>query len=248
MPNMGKPPDPPDYQALAEKADVSSHGNQVGPWGSLSYAKGADGQWTGTTTLPPGMREAIESNSRQVGDSMSSPLDFSGAPQVGNGEDARNRAEQAIYSRQTSRLDPMWQQREESQKAQLAAQGLDPSSEAGSASLGAFGRDRNDAYSGAMNSAIMGGGAEASRQQGMDMNARNAYISELLQKHNQPLQDMAALKGQPQFPRSPPGGDFLGAGQAQGRDQMAQYQAMMQMYAALIGGGASLAGAGVGAI
>lgn len=274
-----KAPEAPDYKGAAEATAAGSHANQIGPWGSTMWtqetgpqkydAQGnpvnmGPGTWTSTTTLDPRLQGALDDQFALQGDrselarqlfgqasgAMGSPLDFSGAPTVGNGAEARQRAEDAIYQRQASRLDPMWAQQEESQRARLAAQGLDPSSEAGAADMGIFGRARNDAYSGAMQQAIMGGGQEASRQQGLDMNARQQFISELLQKRSQPLNEINALMGgqqvqMPKFPGAPPGADYLGAAGMQGRDQMAQYQAMMQMFAALAGGGMSLLGAGL---
>jgi hypothetical protein len=74
--------------------------------------------------------------------------------------EARKRAEDAIYRRASSRLDPQFQQREAAMRTQLINQGLDPQSEAFQAEMGAFNRGRNDAYQGALDASIMGGGDE----------------------------------------------------------------------------------------
>lgn len=61
--------------------------------------------------------------------------------------------EDAVYKQFASRLDPQWGQREEQMKSQLAAQGLDPGSEAYNNAYGNFSRGRNDAYQSAQNQA-----------------------------------------------------------------------------------------------
>lgn len=58
-----------------------------------------------------------------------------------------------VYGQFASRLDPQWQQRGNEFSAQMAAQGLDPGSEAYSAARGNFDRARNDAYQSANNAA-----------------------------------------------------------------------------------------------
>ncbi len=85
-----------------------------------------------------------------------------------NPGDIRNRAEDALYSRATSRLDPQWEQREQNMHAQLVARGHRPGDPAYRQAMENMGRERTDAYDRAMTSAIAGGGAEASRQFGME--------------------------------------------------------------------------------
>lgn len=230
-------PAPGDYMKMLDTMNQANRPNINTPGGSQRWSKDKDGNWTMDVSMAPQMQSAYDNLFSQANEGFSQPLDFSGAPQVGDGSQARQRAEDAIYSRQASRLDPMWAQREEGQRAQLAAQGLDPSSEAGAADLGAFGRARNDAYSGAMQNAIIGGGAEASRQQGMDMNARQQYISELLQRRAQPLNELSGLlRGQqiatPQMPGFMPGANGFQA--LQGQQDSAN--ATMSQYADLFKG------------
>jgi hypothetical protein len=136
----------------------------------------------------------------QLGSAWSQPLD--------NGQQARQHAEDSLYGQATSRLDPMWNQREQQFKSDLTNQGIDPNSAAGQQAYGNFGRDRNDAYQGAINSAGMLGGQEASRQQGMDLQSRMA-----------PLGAMAGLQGLSGMPQNP----LLPAA-------MAQYQGALQNY------------------
>lgn len=195
--SVGKhPPAPPDFMGLAGQQDRSNHPNQSGPFGASSWTQGANGQWTGNQSFSGPLSGAADSMGSQLAGAWGSPLD--------NGGQARQHAEDALYGRQTSRLDPQWQLREDRAKSDLANQGLDPNSEAGMSMLGQLGRDRNDAYSSARQDSIIGGGAEASRQQGMDLMSRLA-----------PLMGMSGMQGLLGHQQNPGGGNYLGAGAAQ---------------------------------
>lgn len=69
-------------------------------------------------------------------------------------------AQKTVMDFQQSRLDPMWQGREQAAQAGLANQGLEPGSEAYANASRAFGQQRNDAYSQAMAQAVGLGQAE----------------------------------------------------------------------------------------
>ena len=105
-------------------------------------------------------------------------LDYSGASEVGQSDDYRNQAENAMYNRRTSRLDPQFQGRQEALEVKLNNQGLRPGDQAYDSAMQNLGMERTDAYSAAQNEAIMSGGAEASRMFGMDMSRRGQDISE----------------------------------------------------------------------
>jgi hypothetical protein len=100
------------------------------------------------------------------------------------GDAAREQAIQAAYGSATSRLDPMFGQREESLQSQLANQGLDPGSEAYGNAMGSFGRERTDAYTQALASAI-----------GQGTQAGNAIFQQGLQGQMAPYQQLGALAG-----------------------------------------------------
>ena len=142
-----------------------------------------------------------------------------------NGADARQRAEDALFSRLSSRLDPMWADREQAMNAQLVNQGLAPGSAAYSATQGEFNRGRNDAYQAAMDQSILGGGQEAQRQFGLDYGYRTAPINEL----------NALLSGQQ-----------VGMPQAPGFSQAGIGQAPQLLNAANMGYGAELQQYGIG--
>lgn len=79
----------------------------------------------------------------------------------------RQASEDAIYQRATSRLDPQYQQAESEMTAGLYAKGLRPGDAAYDREVDNFQRRKQDAYQTAMTESIMGGGAEAQRQQEM---------------------------------------------------------------------------------
>ena len=109
---------------------------------------------------------------------LQTSLDFSGAPEVSSGADTRNRAEEAIYSRAKSRLDPRFSQEEGDIRSRLYGQGLREGDAAWEREMGNFGRSKEDAYQTAMTEAIMGGGAEAARDFGMDSARRSMFTGE----------------------------------------------------------------------
>jgi hypothetical protein len=143
---------------------------------------------------------------------------------IDNGSAARDQAIQGAYSQAKSRLDPRFEQEGNQLASQLAAQGLDPNSQAYRTAMENYGRSKNDAYSSAMNGAIAQGTAAQAATFQENMQARQAPLSELNQLHG--------LLGQP---------GYSGAG------DYAQQQAMRQqmMTDALQGGtqlGKSLGG------
>gem|GEM_PF-780001 len=232
-------PAPPDYMGLANQmGDISQRNIEAQtaanrpdmntPWGSTDWTKGADGTWTGNVSLSPEQQSIFDQQqSLQAGrtglantllgsasDTLGTQADWSGLPAIGSGMEARNRAEDAIYGRASSRLDPMWQQREDATRTRLYNQGLREGDAAYDTAMGNMGRERTDAYSQAMNSAIAGGGTEMSRQFGQDLQGRQQSIAEILQQRGSTLNELQALLsgqqvGMPQMP------GFMGAGQAQ---------------------------------
>ncbi len=222
--DKGAPP-PPDYKGAAAQDTLSNRPDQSTPYGSSRWTRGPDGNWSQNTSFAPGLQGANESMMGQLGSAWANPLD--------NGAAARDKAEGAIYGRAASRLDPMWNSREHDMQVQLANQGIDPNSAAYTKAGSDFGRSRNDAYTSALMEAIMGGGQEASRQQGMDINSRMA-----------PLQGMSGLRSLLQMPGFMGGGNQLGAAQAQGNYGLQSSDINRQFYNDLISNGMKLFGSG----
>lgn len=259
-------PPPPDYTSAAEKMGqisaqnvaqqtAANRPNQNTPFGFSTWTQGPNGQWTQQTGLNPTLQGAMGSLMGQANASLSSPLDFSGLQQLGSPDAIRQQAENAIYARETSRLDPYWQQQQQQMQSQLAGQGLDPGSEAYRRATDDMSRQRTDAYQSALNNAIMGGGAEAQRQFGMNLQARQQGLSELLRQRDQPFEELAGMQSLTQMPAFTPAGqaitpNYLGAAEALGNynfnawNQQNQNQA--DIWKGIMGLGGGLASAGIG--
>jgi len=86
-------------------------------------------------------------------------------------DEARRRAEEALYGRMTSRLDPRFQQEESDLRTRLYNQGLREGDAAFQREVDNFARNKTDAYQQAMYGSIIGGGEEAERELGMGIRA-----------------------------------------------------------------------------
>jgi len=153
----------------------------------------------------------------RVRDEFSDPMDWSSLPEVGSGAGARDRAETDLYNRQTSRLDPQWEQTMDQTEAKLVAQGLRPSDPAYQQAMDNLNRQKTDAYDRASSSAIQAGGAEASRQYGLESSDRNRQLAEQMQQRGFSLNEINAIMsgqqvGMPDMP------SYSQAGRAEGVD------------------------------
>lgn len=234
-----------DQSALANQT-WANRPTQYTPWGNISWetSYGRDPgsgenvtQWSQHLNLTPESQAALDSQQRiqsyrsglaesllsRAGGEFGAPIQggstpFAGVPMYG--QEARQSAEDAIYDRLSSRLDPQFEQREGDLEAKLRNQGLRPGDEAWDRAYGNLERARTDAYSNAMNQAVMGGGEEMQRQFGMDMQGasyqntlRQAEIAEELQRRGWSLNEInAILSGQQVAQPNMPG--FSGAGRA----------------------------------
>jgi hypothetical protein len=164
--------------------------NTSSPFASQTF--GADG--TTSTQFNGGLGQAATGLMGQAG-AMGQPMDWSRFGQVGTGDQARQQAIDASYGQAKSRLDPMWNQREEQARTRLSNQGLDPTSEAFRGEMGQLSQQRNDAYSGAMNQAqMMGQNAGDSVFRNNMMSQQNA-IANALRQRGMPMQELQQLQG-----------------------------------------------------
>lgn len=220
--NKGAPP-PPDYAGAARQDTRTNRPNQNTPFGSSQWTEGPDGQWSQHTSFAGPLAGAASGLESQYAQANATPMD--------NGAQARQHAEDAIYGRATARLDPRFAQEQHDLTTSLANQGIDPNSAAYGKSLDNFGRTKNDAYSSALMDAIMGGGQEASRQQGMDLTSRMA-----------PLQQLGGLRSLLQMPSFMGGGSQLQAANAQGNYGLEASQIDRQFWQDVMKGGSKVAG------
>lgn len=153
-------PSPPNFAAAAEAQAKSGHINQTNPFGSTSWSQDPKtGAYSQTTGFAPELQQAAGG----IMDQMVSQSNAGGAAD-------------AVYNQMTSRLDPRFGQQEESLRAQLANQGLDPGSEAYNNAYGNFSRERNDAYQTAANNSVLEG-LKASMVPYQQLGALNSLLS-----------------------------------------------------------------------
>ncbi len=231
-------PKPPDFNAVQGKENAANRPNQTNAFGSSSTWN-ADGSQTQSFGGPLG--GAANSLMGQAGQSLSNPLDFSGLGAVGNGDQARDQAIDAAYKSAVARLDPQWDKRMEGSRTQLLNQGLDPASEAYKNQQSDLGMQRNDAYQGAFNNAVMQGVNAGHVAFGDNMAARQQGIAEILRQRGQSLSDLGGLQGllqQQGFNQS----SMLPAAMAQHNANSQAQQQTYQNWVDAIQGGAQVAG------
>jgi hypothetical protein len=215
--------------------------NQVTPYGNSTYTtNGTDAngipEYTQTTSLAPAQQQLLDQSNQgsialgntklgmldQVSNSYANPIDTSGAPGIAssagrpmfNPQDysaAQKQAQDAAYYKNTSYLDPQFEQGQKAMDNSLINQGITQGTEAYNNAQGNFGRTKQAAYDDARRSAISEGnqeqntlynqGAQTNQQQysqGLsDANLRNSSNSQFLQQlfalRNQPLNEYNAL-------------------------------------------------------
>lgn len=94
-------------------------------------------------------------------------------------EATRKQVEDALYARETSRLDPQYASQEDQLRSTLLNKGLTEGSEAWNTEMANFARGKNDAYSTANWDAITKGGAEQSRLLADELGVRSQGVNEL---------------------------------------------------------------------
>lgn len=190
-------PPPQDWKGMqtqvsdaATKQTSNNRLNTSNPFASQTF--NADGSTS--TQFTGGLGEAADGLQNQAA-GMSQPMDWSRFAPAGTGDSARDQAIQGAYGQATSRLNPMWNQREDQARTRLMNQGLDPSSEAFQNEMQGLGRDRNDAYSSAMSGAISQGTAAGDSIFRNNMTARQQAIAEALKARGMPMEELSRLQG-----------------------------------------------------
>lgn len=132
----------------------------------------------------------------RIGQTLSSPLDFSGLPAAPQAsETARNAVQDALYNRYTNMMDPRFDQERDRLRNELINSGHALGSPGYTQAMQDFNRSKNSAYENALFGAVAGGGAEQNRLFGLESAARNQGIQELFAQRNQPINELAALLG-----------------------------------------------------
>lgn len=251
---MGKQaPAAPDYRGAAEEtaqADVQANRpNQTNAFNStMQWTVGPDGRAQATQGFGGPFAGLAASLQQQAAD-MGGPMDWGQFGEMPTGDAARQQAIDAAYGQSSSRLTPMFGQREDALRERLLNQGVGEGSEAYRNAMDTFGRERNDAFQGAMNAAI-GQGTQAGQaifQQGMQ--GRQQAMAEALRRRGQPLSELQALQGflaQPGFAQVQ-GPNFLNAAGMAGNYGLQAFDATNRANADFYGGLMDLLKSGAGA-
>lgn len=267
-------PPTPDYAAAAaaqgaanlESAVAQGHINNpnvIGPTGTQTTTWDGNNP-TVTQTLSPAEQAIYDQNARNrlglgnlagqgteaLQGLIGTKLDLSGLPSApGSAEEMRKSVMDAMLSRSNTDIG----NQESAARSNLIAAGIPVGSVAYNNEMDKFQRSRNDAR----NQAELSAGQEASRNFGMDSDARKAALSELLTQRQTPLNEITALTSGSQVsnPFSTPGYAqngtvapapvFAGA-QAQGQYNMDAANQQSSGMNALLGAGARLGAAYIG--
>lgn len=106
-------------------------------------------------------------------------FNYDSAPGMPTADEATRQAvADALYNKSTSRLDPIFQQRDNDLATQLAAQGITQGSAAYDREMANLGREKTDAYEQAINSSNIGSIEAMQRLFDMGMDARQQGVNE----------------------------------------------------------------------
>lgn len=200
-------PPPGDYTGAAERTAASSQQttgqqtvanrpNQENAFGSsVQWAQNPDGTWTQKQSFGGPLGDLSGQLQGQALNAMRTPFDLSHLPGLTSGEDARKQAIDAAYGQATSRLDPMYQQRESQLRTELLNRGLSEGGQAYNDAMSNLGRERNDAYQGALNSAIGQGTQAGNALFNQSLQSRESALAEMLKQREIPLGDLGQLAG-----------------------------------------------------
>lgn len=251
-------PAPADYQGLVrEMGDINqrmleeqtrqNRPDQRTPFASTIWETGPDGRPVQRTQLEGGLGQAATALQGQLAESLGVPLDFSGLPELGTGETARQQAISAALGQAESRLNPRFATARERERTRLLNQGLVEGSEAFNRAMGELGQQETDAYNQALFSAQREGTAAGQALFGQNLASRQQMLGELLRKRSQPLSELQGLQGFTAMPGYAQAGrgqapDLFGAATAQDAAAFRNWQARMQNMADMYGAGLDLLG------
>lgn len=241
------PPKAPDYSRAAtlesQRNAQLNRPNQTNAFGGFTnWQQGPGGQWSQTQGFGGPLGGAMDGLKQQAAQNFSSPMDWSQFGAVQDGQQARDQAITGAYNQATTRLDPRFRQQEQLTASTLANQGLDPNSEAYRNAMREQSFAKNDAYGGAMSSAIQQGTAAGDSVFRNSLMGRQQALAEALRKRGQPLEEMQGLQGLLQMPQANQvqGPNLLAAAGMQGQADMDRWGAEQKFWGDLLGGATDL--------
>jgi len=212
-------PSTPNYSALLDKQTVAQNAlydkllkdsrvNQIGPDGSQTWSKDANGQWTLTNSLnnsqqglydtQQGMSQALLNNAQS---GLQGPVDVSNIPGMNYGTTDANgmpnynqTVADAYYSQGTRYLDPQITQDQRALESRLGAQGFVPGTPAYNQAMENFMDAKNRSYGSVRDFATTQGFTTGLQNAQFGNQARQQSISEALMLRNQPLNELNAFR------------------------------------------------------
>ena len=207
------PPPAPDYtqaavaqgQANKDAAIASArlnNPNVVNPYGTQTFTEGAtpEARPTVTQTFSPEQQALYEKNVQAQGllgdlgvqgaeslqGIVGTPVDYGGAPAApGGSQETRDK----VFNALMQRVNTDTALAKEQAQSDLIARGIRPGTQAYETEFDRINRGYNDARA----QAQLASGEEASRDFGMDTEARKNYIAEYLAQRQTPLNEISAL-------------------------------------------------------
>jgi len=173
----------------AHQQTVANRPNQFNHFGSSQWTEGPGGQWTQNLSFNPQMQGAADSLMTQWGQNAANGYD--------SGWDAFGQARDAALGTSRAQLDPMWAQRDQALRSQMANQGLDPNSQIAVTQSQTLGDQRGRDYQGAFNAANSQGFA-----------AQGQLFNQNRQQWLDPLNALGGMQGLLQMPSVPGAGNY----------------------------------------
>jgi hypothetical protein len=163
--------------------------NTTGPFGQST----TDANGNVTQSFTGGFGQLNDSLMGQAANAAANPMDWGQFGSPGTGEDAGRQASQAAYSQSLSRLNPFWEKSGNKLRTNLFQSGM-ADADAGDATMGEFGRARNDAYAGAMTGAL-GAGMQAQQSAfGGNLQSRQNNLANALRGQLRPFEELAGMQ------------------------------------------------------
>lgn len=194
-----------------------NEGRKINAAGDLGTGLDANGmaptKWTENTSLAPQLQSAFDSTTSQLAKNLSKPQDF--YSMLGD-SGIQQKAQDALYNRQTQYLDPQFKQSDHDVTNQLLSQGFSSDSDAYRRAEANQALTKQKAYGDARDSAIQGSTAQAAQ----DLQNQISRIGVASADRQQPLQDYRSLFGNVAQGAGGAGGasapgtvDYIGAGE-----------------------------------
>lgn len=265
MGSKPKAPKAPDYAALQKEQlaqnqqmwnqqQQANRPNQNNPYGSVSWTKDANGNWTQTETWDPKIKENMDAILQKQKESIGGIGTFNpyqmttgkfnpmtsfnygsdgGANPAGGDFNSQDFAD-AFTQNLLARIKPQQEVDRGSMETKLRQQGLQPGTEAYDRAYKNLLNSQGDVNAQASLSGMLAAGNEARANYNTSLGYDAAAAANNAQNYLTPIQGANGIAGLAQGVYRPQYQQFMGAGQAQGVDTVAgaqqQYAQQMQDY------------------